>query len=115
MRGCEVASETCVQINKEGVLAIQHQVVDENSRPSFIDFILAPLLEDDEYEYESQSVNTSQEDETAETSQDTDEEEGFRRRTGGGDGRKASSPLKSYSAPKTTDVFSDDDSTEDEL
>ena len=50
-RGLEIASETCISINRRGMVAIQHQVVDEhvgNGQPNFVDFIMGCLQDDDE-------------------------------------------------------------------
>ncbi|GMI04142.1 hypothetical protein TrVE_jg7018 [Triparma verrucosa] len=116
MRGCDVASETCIQINKDGVLAIQHQVVDNKARSCYVDFILAPL-QDESDEYESNSVSTTQDSnsQSQQTSQDTDEEEGFRRR-GGKHRAQSASPLKSYAPQQNNGAYEDDsdESTEDE-
>jgi len=50
-RGLEIASETCISINRRGMVAIQHQVLDEhvgNGQPNFVDFIMGCLQDDDE-------------------------------------------------------------------
>lgn len=42
LRGLEIAEETCITINKNGMMAIQHQVVDATTgdgAPSFVDFV----------------------------------------------------------------------------
>ena len=49
-RGLEIASETCISINRRGMVAIQHQVLDEhvgNGQPNFVDFIMGCLQDDD--------------------------------------------------------------------
>ena len=65
-RGLEIASETCISINRRGMVAIQHQVVDEhvgNGQPNFVDFIMGCLQDDDEdsdddgYDDEDDGVN----------------------------------------------------------
>lgn len=50
-RGLEIASETCISINRRGMVAIQHQVLDEhvgNGQPNFVDFIMGCLQDDDD-------------------------------------------------------------------
>jgi hypothetical protein len=56
MRGLEIASETCITINANGMVAIQHQVLDQvgNGDPNYVDFIMCCL--EDEYEDEEQKV-----------------------------------------------------------
>eukprot|EP00977_Amphora_coffeiformis_P012213 scaffold3023_cov175-Amphora_coffeaeformis.AAC.4 len=42
LRGLEIAEETCITINNNGMMAIQHQVVDTatgDGTPSFVDFV----------------------------------------------------------------------------
>lgn len=42
LRGLEIAEETCITINNNGMMAIQHQVIDSNTgdgAPSFVDFV----------------------------------------------------------------------------
>ena len=50
MRGLEYAEETCVSINEAGMIAIQHQVLDTigEGAPSFVDFIMSCLQDDEE-------------------------------------------------------------------
>jgi hypothetical protein len=50
MKGLEIAEETCITMNANGMMAIQHQVLDQqagNGNPNFVDFIMC-CLEDDE-------------------------------------------------------------------
>jgi hypothetical protein len=54
--GLELAHETCVSINQQGIMAIQHQVfVDDSETPTFCDFLLTSLQEDDEDENDTAS------------------------------------------------------------
>ena len=42
LRGLEIAEETCITINDNGMMAIQHQVIDAatgDGTPSFVDFV----------------------------------------------------------------------------
>lgn len=42
LRGLEIAEETCITMNKNGMMAIQHQVIDATTgdgSPSFVDFV----------------------------------------------------------------------------
>lgn len=53
MRGLEVAEETCITVNNNGMMAIQHQVINRevgDGSPCFIDFILCCLenMDDDD-------------------------------------------------------------------
>jgi len=50
MRGLEIANETCISVNANGMIAIQHQVLDKvgNGDPNYVDFIMGCLQEDDE-------------------------------------------------------------------
>lgn len=44
LRGLEIAEETCITINNNGMMAIQHQIIDPNTgdgSPSFVDFVSA--------------------------------------------------------------------------
>ena len=56
MRGLEIASETCVSINRSGMVAIQHQVLDDvgNGQPNFVDFIMGCLQDEDDDETEDE-------------------------------------------------------------
>ena len=54
--GLELAHETCVSINQQGIMAIQHQVfVDDSETPTFCDFLLTSLQEEDEDENDAPS------------------------------------------------------------
>lgn len=50
MRGLEIAIETCISINGNGMIAIQHQALDKvgNGDPNYIDFIMGCLQEDED-------------------------------------------------------------------
>lgn len=51
LKGLDIAQETCITINAIGMMAIQHQILDPSvggESPSFIDFILCSLKDDDE-------------------------------------------------------------------
>ena len=50
MRGLDIANETCISINDNGMIAIQHQVLDTVTQgpPSFVDFIMSCLEDEDE-------------------------------------------------------------------
>jgi hypothetical protein len=51
LKGLDIAQETCITINSIGMMAIQHQILDPSvggESPSFIDFILCSLRDDDE-------------------------------------------------------------------
>jgi Repair protein Rad1/Rec1/Rad17 len=52
MRGLDIAEETCITMNNAGMMAIQHQVFDRtlSDSPSFVDFILCWLLEEEDDE-----------------------------------------------------------------
>ena len=59
MRGLEVAEETCITVNNNGMMAIQHQVINRevgDGSPCFIDIILCCLenMDDDDDENEAQ-------------------------------------------------------------
>ena len=50
-RGLDIAQETCITVNTEGMVAIQHQVIDDqvgDGNPNFVDFILCALVEEDD-------------------------------------------------------------------
>lgn len=59
MRGLEIASETCITINGNGMVAIQHQVLDQvgNGDPNYVDFIMC-CLEGDYDEHDEQVDNS---------------------------------------------------------
>jgi hypothetical protein len=51
MKGLEIAEETCITMNANGMMAIQHQVLDQqagNGNPNFVDFIMCCLEDDDD-------------------------------------------------------------------
>jgi hypothetical protein len=50
MRGLDIAEETCITMNTGGMMAIQHQVLDNtiSDTPSFVDFILCCMHDDDD-------------------------------------------------------------------
>jgi hypothetical protein len=50
MRGLDIAQETCMSINSNGMIAIQHQVLDVvgSSEANFIDFLMCAIQEDDD-------------------------------------------------------------------
>ena len=59
--GLELAHETCVSINQQGIMAIQHQVfVDDSETPTFCDFLLTSLQEEDEDENENETLSQAQ-------------------------------------------------------
>lgn len=65
MKGLEIAQETCITMNEQGMLAIQHQVVDSRhggDKPNFVDFIMC-CLEDDGEEREIEDNDADQHDE----------------------------------------------------
>jgi hypothetical protein len=55
MRGLDIAQETCISINANGMIAIQHQVLDVvgSSEANFIDFLMCAVQEDDEHSQSS--------------------------------------------------------------
>lgn len=55
MRGLDIAQETCISINANGMIAIQHQVLDVigSSEANFIDFLMSAVQEDDEHSQSS--------------------------------------------------------------
>ena len=93
MRGLEIASETCISINRSGMVAIQHQVLDDvgNGQPNFVDFIMG-CLQDEDDEAESEDDREDGGDElvielgrellTSGTQHNFDEREAGRRRRG---------------------------------
>jgi hypothetical protein len=48
MRGLDIAEETCLTINEMGMMAIQHQVLDQEGQANFVDFLMASLEDDEE-------------------------------------------------------------------
>lgn len=65
MRAIEIAEETCITVNKDGMMAIQHQVFDRNisDAPSFVDFIMC-CLEDESDEVNEEDVQVRRRKET---------------------------------------------------
>lgn len=59
MKGLEIAEETCININAEGIMAIQHKTVDSTGQggSNFVDFILT-CLEDEEAEGEADETSS---------------------------------------------------------
>jgi hypothetical protein len=67
MRGLEIGCETCISVNSRGMMAIQHQVTRDRYhdaaandgsggvRPSFVDFIMTCIENEDEEEEDEQS------------------------------------------------------------
>ena len=49
MKGLEIAEETCININAEGIMAIQHKTVDPTGQgcSNFVDFIMTCLEDED--------------------------------------------------------------------
>ena len=58
MSGLPHSKETCIQINRIGVCAVQHQIVDLVGRASFVDFIIGCKVE--EYNDDDDDDNVSQ-------------------------------------------------------
>ncbi|GKY90404.1 hypothetical protein MPSEU_000014300 [Mayamaea pseudoterrestris] len=74
LRGLEIAEETCITVNNNGMMAIQHQVIHRDvgdGSPCFVDFIMCclELDSDDEEEEQSHSPNSGQEDASQAVSQ----------------------------------------------
>ena len=61
MRGLEFAEETCVSINENGMIAIQHQILDTvgQGSPNFVDYIMTCLLSNDDDDEESSATIAS--------------------------------------------------------
>jgi hypothetical protein len=68
-KGLELAQETCLSVNEQGILAIQHQVlpsedtttnINAESAPTFLDFILVSLTDEDDEDDFSQTQSQSQ-------------------------------------------------------
>ena len=68
-KGLELAQETCLSVNEQGIMAIQHQVLPSEeiatnmngeSTPTFLDFILVSLADDDEDEFSQSQSQASQ-------------------------------------------------------
>ena len=67
MKALDIASETCLSINQEGMMAIQHQIfLQDSDAAAFCDFVLVALEEDSEDEDDPTTViyEDDQEDET---------------------------------------------------
>ena len=60
MQGLEIAEETCININAEGIMAIQHKTVDPSGKgcSNFVDFIMT-CLEDEEEAMEGEEEDAS--------------------------------------------------------
>ena len=54
MRALDIAEETCLTINEMGMMAIQHQVLDQEGQANFVDFIMTCLQDDDEVSQQEQ-------------------------------------------------------------
>jgi hypothetical protein len=57
MKGLDIAEETCITMNANGMMAIQHQVLDQhagNGNPNFVDFIMCCLEDDEDDDEEEQ-------------------------------------------------------------
>lgn len=55
MRGLEIAKETCISLNSNGMIAVQHQIFDNvgNGEANYVDFIMPCLnAEEDEEDYD---------------------------------------------------------------
>ncbi|KAL7429642.1 hypothetical protein ACHAXH_006353 [Discostella pseudostelligera] len=69
MRGLDIGVETCISVNARGIMAIQHQVsrdeyVEHTGRPSFVDFIMTCIEDNDEEDDNNDAAAVSQEDVT---------------------------------------------------
>lgn len=53
MRGLEIAKETCISLNSNGMIAIQHQIFDKlgNGEPNYVDYIMS-CLQDEEDDFD---------------------------------------------------------------
>ena len=73
MRGLEIAEETCITMNNNGMMAIQHQVIDQqvgDGNPNFVDFIMCCLEEEEDEDSdkeEEQEQSTSGQQSTQES------------------------------------------------
>jgi hypothetical protein len=55
MRGLDIAEETCLTINEMGMMAIQHQVLDQQEgQANFVDFLMASLQDDEDVSQQEQ-------------------------------------------------------------
>lgn len=61
MRGLEIAHETCISMNANGMIAIQHQVLNKvgNGDPCYVDYIMG-CLEDENDDYNDEEDHASQ-------------------------------------------------------
>ena len=50
MRALSSARETCIRLNERGIICIQHMVQSTPEQKSFVDFIILPDEEFNEYE-----------------------------------------------------------------
>ena len=84
MRGLDIAEETCLTINEAGMMAIQHQVIDNvnDGEANFVDFLMACLENDEEEQEEQPNVPQplslgwkSQDEEKGYSESDIDEED----------------------------------------
>ena len=68
MRGLDIGCETCISVNSRGMMAIQHQVAKDgytdtssaNVRPSFVDFIMTCIEDNDDDDEGLSQENISQ-------------------------------------------------------
>jgi Repair protein Rad1/Rec1/Rad17 len=62
MRGLDIAEETCITMNKEGMVAIQHIVFDKtlSEDPCYVDCILCSLVNEDSDDEEDEDEGTGQ-------------------------------------------------------
>jgi hypothetical protein len=74
LRGLEIAEETCITINSNGMVAIQHQVLDKTTgdgSPNFVDFIMCSLEEEEDEEDEEERTAVSPERASQQPTQDS--------------------------------------------
>jgi hypothetical protein len=78
MRGLEIARETCISMNANGMIAIQHQILDKigNGDPSYVDFIMGCLQEEYE-EVEQDEYSQEKVDGKVDDDDDDDDEEDY--------------------------------------
>ena len=112
MKGLDIAKETCITLNSNGMMAIQHQVVetgpaarDGPADPNYMDFILCCLEEDDEEE-EDGSTGNSQE--------STQESQSFRGRIQRTAPQSESRPQSRHPSRSQSLSLSDSDTENDE-
>lgn len=60
MKGLEIAEETCININSEGIMAIQHKTIDPTGQgsSSYVDFIMTCLEDEEEDDEEDEETTT---------------------------------------------------------